>query len=430
MSQLQVRYIGKQEEYKDSLYGSDIVWRGSSDVQLVPEEVATTMAKEHPDIFELVSARKDTEEDGGIEEEHLEGEDTSESSERIKDPFDPMSIKIETKNPVVTLIVTRIEKNEIDLNPDFQRHSGVWDKKRQSQLIESFLLRIPIPVFYMAADKEDKWQVVDGLQRLDTLKNFIIDKKLRLQGLEYLKKFEGVSCDELPRPMRRRIDETQLSCHIIQPGTPPEVMYNVFKRINTGGKPLLPQEIRHALYPGAAREFINELAKDDTFLDATNRSVSSKRMADRECVLRFIAFYRHSIEEDYKGDLDAFLVKAMQALNEVLPPSRLESLRNDFRSAMRAAVALFGPGEFRKHSGWRKSPINKPLFESWAVNLARLDEEQRQRLIERKEAVKVKFDSLMKDEEFEKSISIGTQWKAKVNIRFSRIKELLDDVLA
>jgi len=429
MSQLQVRYIGKQEEYKDSLYGSDIVWQGSSDVQLVPEEVATTMAKEHPDIFELVSAEKDTEEDAGIEEEDLEGEDTSESNERINEPFDPMSIKIETKSLVIDLIVTRIKQKEIDLNPDFQRHSGVWDKKRQSQLIESFLLRIPIPVFYMAADKEDKWQVVDGLQRLDTLKNFIIDKKLRLQGLEYLKNFEGFSCDELPRPMRRRIDETQLSCHIIQPGTPPEVMYNVFKRINTGGKPLLPQEIRHALNPGIAREFINKLATDDAFLDATNHSVDSTRMADRECVLRFIAFYLQPFDK-YKGDLDTFLVKAMQSLNKDMSPEKLDSLHNDFCCAMRAAASLFGTWAFRKPLPGRTNPVNKPLFEAWSVNLARLEGHQHQRLIERKEAVKVKFDSLMKDEEFEKSISIGTQWKAKVNIRFSRIKELLDDVLA
>jgi len=430
MNQLQVRYIGEQEVYKDSLYGSDIVWQGSSDVQLVPEEVAATMAKEHPDIFELVPAGKDSEEDEGVEEEDLEGEDASASNERIKDPFDPMSIKIETKNPVVSLIMTRIKQKEVDLNPDFQRHIGIWDRKRQSRLIESLLLRIPIPVFYMAADRKDNWQVVDGLQRLDALKDFIIDKKFSLRGLEYLKQYERFSYESLPRPMRRRIDETQLSCHIIQPGTPPEVMYNVFKRINTGGKPLLPQEIRHALYPGTAREFINELARDEAFLDATNRSVSSKRMADRECVLRFIAFYRHSIEEEYKGDLDAFLVKALRALNEDMPPSILESLRNDFRFAMRAAAALFGPGAFRKRPDWKKSPINKPLFESWAVNLARLDEDRRERLTGRKEAIREGFLSLMEDEEFKRSISIGTQWIAEVRTRFDRIEMLLRDVLA
>ena len=240
--------------------------------------------------------------DQGVEHENLEG--TTDTDANIKDPFDPTTIKIDTKNITVDLIIRRIERKEIDLNPDFQRNSGIWDRTRQSRLIESLLLRIPIPVFYMAADSRDNWQVVDGLQRLDTLKSFVLDRQLKLQRLEYLK-FDECSYDDLTRPMQRRIEETQLYCHIIQPGTPPEVMFNVFNRINTGGKPLLPQEIRHALNPGMARDFINALAKEPAFLDATNKSVSPKRMADRECALRFVAFYR-SLLSEYKGDLDGF----------------------------------------------------------------------------------------------------------------------------
>lgn len=385
-------------------------------------------------------------EQGGVEKENVEGPEPSGSPPIIKDPFDPTKINIDTKNPVVDLIIKRISRDEIDLNPDFQRHSDVWDKKRKSRLIESLLLRIPIPVFYMAADEEDKWQVVDGLQRLDTLKTFVLDKTLRLRGLEYLNQFEDHSYDDLPRHMQRRIDETQLSCHVIQPGTPREVMFNVFKRINTGGKPLAPQEIRHALNPGRARQFINELAMDQTFLEATNYSVSSKRMADRECVLRFIAFHLQPLKA-YKGDLDAFLVNAMGSLNKSVSDEQLSSLADDFRRAMKLATALFGTEAFRKPpkevrskskdaladelSPVRtyKNPINKPLFESWSVNLARLDESQSQRLIERREIVKDRFFSLMREDEFVASISIGTQWDTQVRTRFESIEKLLREVL-
>lgn len=364
-----------------------------------------------------------------VEQENVEG--SSEAGTDITDPFDPVAIKIETKNPTIDLIIKRIDQGEIDLNPDFQRNSGIWDRTRQSQLIESLLLRVPIPVFYMAADKEDRWQVVDGLQRLDTLKKFILAKELILHGLEYLKGFQGYSYDRLPRPMQRRIDETQLSCHIIQPGTPPTVMFNVFKRINTGGMPLLPQEIRHALNPGPAREFINALAKDQTFLEATDHSVSSKRMADRECVLRFVAFYRNL--EEYGGNLDDFLVTAMKTLNDT-SPKELRRLHGDFRNSMRLAVDLFGSDAFRRPSRLmdaRRNPINKPLFESWSVNLSYFkDPIARDRLIERREHVKSGFATLMKDEEFEQSISIGTQWSTRVRIRFGRIAKLLRRVVA
>ena len=365
----------------------------------------------------------------GIETEDVEGKDETDSD--IKDPFDPTTIKIDTKPITVDLIIRRIQRAEIDLNPDFQRNPGIWDRTRKSRLIESLLLRIPIPVFYMAADSRDNWQVVDGLQRLDTLKSFVLDKQLKLQRLEYLESFNDYSYGELPRPMQRRIEDTQLYCHIIQPGTPPEVMYNVFSRINTGGKPLLQQEIRHALNPGRARDFINGLAKETAFLEATNRSVSPKRMADRECALRFVAFYR-SLSE-YKGDLDGFLITAMRSLNRATERD-LASLRERFRVAMKLASALFGSDAFRRPSqevsGSRK-PINKPLFESWAVNLARVtDSHEERRLIARRDQVRAEFVELMSDDEFEQSISIGTQWATRVRIRFGRIEELVRRVIA
>ena len=208
---------------------------------------SSPVAGENPKDLAYIIREEGTVSGDGVEEEQLEDEaDTA----AIDDPFDPTTIRITTKQPTVDLVVDRMRHEEIDLQPDFQRGDNVWPIRTRSRLIESLLLRIPLPVFYMAADRNDNWKVVDGLQRLSTLRDFVLNKKLRLRGLEYLTQFDGNSFDDLPRPMQRRITETQLSCHVIEPGTPPEVMYNVFKRINTEGRPLVAQEIRHALNPG------------------------------------------------------------------------------------------------------------------------------------------------------------------------------------
>lgn len=358
----------------------------------------------------------------GVEHESLEAQDGT----RIKQPFDPTQIKISTREPSVDLVMKRIRRDEIDLAPDFQRSGDIWPPRTQSRLIESILLRIPLPVFYMAADPDDNWQVVDGLQRLGTLRNFIIHKKLRLRGLEYLSQFEGHGYDQLPRPMQRRITETQLSCHVIETGTPPEVMFNVFKRINTEGKPLVGQEIRHALNPGLARVLLRELAESQEFLKATDGTVNPKRMADRECVLRFLAF-RSLGDKTYGGKLDEFLMSAMKHLNSARGIHA--SLREDFRRAMSLAWDLFEKEAFRKpnrpgYKRWR-SPVNKPLFESLSVALAEVPENGTKRLRGRRDEVVAELGRLMENAEFFESISVGTQATRQVKIRFGRMRELV-----
>lgn len=149
----------------------------------------------------------------------------------VPEPLDPTRLSISTKTPTVALVIKRMVRDEIVLNPNFQRNADIWDSTRQSRLIESLLLRIPLPAFYMAADRDNRWQVVDGFQRLCSIESFVLNKTFELRGLEYLTQFERCTYDDLPRDMRRRIDETTLTFHVINAGTPPEVMLNVFKRV-------------------------------------------------------------------------------------------------------------------------------------------------------------------------------------------------------
>lgn len=364
----------------------------------------------------------------GVEREEFS---TGDDDGRISEPFDPTKIRIATRQPTVDQVVERIRRHEIDLQPDFQRAGNIWPLGTKSRLIESLLLRIPLPVFYMAADPDDNWQVVDGLQRLSALRDFIVKKNLRLRGLEYLSRFDGRSYDELPRPMQRRISETQLSCHVIEPGTPPEVMFNVFKRINTEGKPLVGQEIRHALNPGLARDLLRELAESKEFKRATDGTIKAKRMADRECVLRFLAF-RSMGDDLYAGKLDDYLMRAMKFLNE--NPASHVSLRADFRRAMSLASDVFGREAFRKppRTGFTKqrSPVNKPLFESLSIALAEVPDDGTDLLRNRSMDLVSGLTTLMENSEFLESISVGTQTTRQVRIRFGRMRKLIHEVLS
>ncbi|NET70330.1 MAG: DUF262 domain-containing protein [Sphaerospermopsis sp. SIO1G2] len=342
------------------------------------------------------------------------------------EPFDPTKIRVKTKPMTMDLLLKRIKHDEIDLAPEFQRHAGIWTKKNKSRLIESLLIRIPLPAFYIDATDDDKWLVIDGLQRISTFKSFVLDKSLKLTGLQFLKDLEKKKYDDLPRHYQRRIDETELTVYLIEPGTPTEVKYNIFERVNTGGLPLNNQELRQAMNPGQAIKIIKKFAKLPEFERVTNLSDKKKqRMDDHEFILGFLAFTLNNYE-DYpinKGR-NYFLNEVMQQLNKI-DANDIKKVENKFIIAMKASEKIFGNYAFRKSSS---SPVNKSLFEVWSVTLSQLSSQDIEKLISYQETLNEKFKQKMaEDTDFMKSVS---QASSKVIYRFEQINEIVQEVLS
>jgi Protein of unknown function DUF262 len=361
----------------------------------------------------------------------LDGSDTSSEEVSITEPFDPSKIRVETKNTQMDALIKRLKNREIDLAPDFQRKAGIWKDEAQCRLIESMLIKIPLPAFYMDASDDNKWLVVDGLQRLTAVRRFVIDQELALTGLEFLVDYNGCKFDDLPRSLQRRIEETDIVVYQIQPGTPHRVKFDIFRRINTGGEPLSAQEIRHALNQGKITKFLTKMANSNEFKRATVGGVSAKRMDDRECVVRFLAFCSSSVDEYKVDNFDSFLNDAMAAANK-MADEELERLGKRFLRTMKAAHKIFTGDAFRKRYSKiaGRHPINKALFEAWSVNLDLLTDEEIEKLIDRKEQLKNLFIEKMNTDDFDKSVSQGTGSVSRVKTRFNTVKTIIEEVLA
>ncbi|PRQ06574.1 GmrSD restriction endonuclease domain-containing protein [Enhygromyxa salina] len=363
----------------------------------------------------------------GVETEEEDGG----GSEKVQ-PWDPERIRVHTKHFSLRQVVDMIEEKDIDIAPDFQR-LYVWKDRQKWSLIESILLGIPLPTFYFNEDKDGKMQVVDGVQRLTTIYDFVRGEKFALGAVDYLNDLRNSTFDQLGATFKRRMNNTQLVVHVIDPQTPYRVKFDIFRRINTGGSPLSSQEIRHCMSRERSRTLLANLAASQPFALATGGSLYKHiRMADREVVLRFCAFSMFG-SDNYSAahSLDAFLVRATEKLDDpaAFGDEELAALDAAFRRAMRNAYTVFGDHAFRK---WpldndRRNPINRALFEVWAVVLAQYEESVV--AAGAAELATAARGLMTHDQEFIEAISQGTGDMRRVRKRFDSAAEAAKAVL-
>jgi len=357
-------------------------------------------------------------------------EGTYEDFEReSNEAFDPRDIDISVEQQNIDFLIGKLEDEEIDLNTEFQRSNNLWKDDKMSRLIESLMVNFPIPGFYFDITDKNNWQVVDGLQRLSALKKFVINE-LKLQKLDFLKEIEGktfndLSSDELDKHRIRAMKRTQIILYKIRPGTPKPVKYRLYERINTGGLKLNSQEIRHALNQGIAADYIEELSKLPEFQKIVK--ISSARMLDRELVLRYIAF-REKHFSNYKPFLTQFLDDAMEKI-ATFSDGKREQLKQELVNALKTSNQIFDTKAFRKITEPR-AKYNGALFETWTVHLSQLTDEERTLLALNKTQVIDSFKLLLtQDTTFFDSISKGNSRLKDIETRFSKVEQLIKDVL-
>lgn len=366
-------------------------------------------------------------------DEDIENESVDDDGSMISKPYDPTLIRVDPKSFSLRNVLDMIDEKDLDLAPDFQR-MRVWTLEQKSRLIESILLRIPLPAFYFSSNTDGFMQVVDGVQRLSTIHDFARKDAFTLQHLEYLdRELGGKSFSDIKDTIwGKRINGTQITVNVIDPQTPTRVKFDIFKRINTGGTPLKAQEIRHCMSGSRSRELLKRLTALKSFNESTGGRLSGHiRMADRELVLRWIAFTLLDELDDYGGDDIATLEDLLNITTERIDADHSINMTlfvNRFDRAMTVAYDVFGKNAFRK---WMlnddsRYPLNKALFESLSVPFGKLKKAEIAEIVKRKKDIQNNFRHLCSEDSFFiSSISAGTGDPRKVRYRFKKINEII-----
>jgi len=320
------------------------------------------------------------------------------------------------------------EKKTLILDPDFQREK-VWKLRQQSELIESILMGIPLPVMYFAEDRYGNLQVIDGRQRLETFFDFI-NEKFSLSQTPILDN-KGKKFSDLEPREQTRLEDYQIIVYIIKPQTPDRIKFDIFDRVNRGGTPLNKQEMRNALYQGKSTVLLKELSNYEEFKKATDNSINTKRMKDRYLILRFLAFYLYFQDKFidiitnerivYKSDIDFFLGRCMELINKS-DDDLTKELKDVFKRAMKNSYEIFGKDAFRIPSEHRKRPINMALFESLGYLMSFSGIEYREDFIEKE------VENLFEDGEFIDALENKIDSSKSVEIRFGKMIDILKRV--
>lgn len=336
-------------------------------------------------------------------------------------PLDELLIRNEVRT--IYEVIRRIDQEDrYIMNPDFQR-DFIWSLDKQSKLIESVIMRIPLPVFYLAEDKQGRMIVVDGLQRLSTFQRFLKNQlKLKLPHRDSL---NGNYFMDLPTKLQNRIEDCNLIFYLIDAKVSESAQLDIFERVNDS-VPLTRQQMRNCLYMGEGTRFLKEESKSQIFLKATGKSLNEKTMRDREFVNRFCAFQLLG-HDSYRADMDKFLADCLKQMNN-MKQDKLSELSVQMHRSLENNFILFGKHAFRKHKANqdKRRPINASLWDVMSTGLSHYATDHVQDNVERLRQVLYR---LLADQAFDAAITLGTSSTRSVMYRFQAAQQAIEEVL-
>jgi hypothetical protein len=324
-------------------------------------------------------------------------------------------------------VASMVDRGSIDVAPEFQRRER-WGIPQQSSLIESFLLNVPVPPVYLAEDDFGTYSVIDGKQRITTIRDFMRDK-LILQDLETFTDLESLRFSDLPRQLRNALEvRPYLRVVTLLKQSDPELKYEVFTRLNKGGEPLNAQEIRNVAFRGPLNDLVYRLAENEFLrrqLKIRDRTSSAFReMDDAEFVLRFLTLREHW--QDFTGSLrrsmDDFMRKHKSAT-----PDGLAGLGGAFTSAIGTCERVWDDLAFKRPTAddWRQQFL-AGMYDAQMIAVSIVGAATIERAAARREAVVARTKELfVNDREFEEAVRRGTNTPSRIVYRVSRMRDLL-----
>ena len=338
-------------------------------------------------------------------------------------------IYVENKPFSISQLMSLITEGDLELNPDFQRNF-IWDRTRQSLLIESILLGLPIPSIYLSQYDDGRLTVVDGLQRLTTLRRFLNDE-LKLTHLEYLKVCNGKTFSQiktiLPRLQIRQFSQTQIGCYVIDYRSPERLKFDLFRRINTGSKPLNRPEIRNCLSRPYVQDALKEMWNSPEFIAATDASVSNSRMQATDLVTRYLYFREEYTPENPIGKYNGKIEPTLDNFTIVL--NRRQDFSDDiatFKDAMRSAKYLFGADAFRKEPvEKRRLAVNQLLFVTLSVLLSQVHFDLVCQTFAEHSLTPALHRLIRENADFDKALTTGTNARWNMEVAFRILREKL-----
>ena len=322
-------------------------------------------------------------------------------------------------------LVSLVADGTINIAPEYQRQFR-WEEERQSSLIESIFLGIPVPSLFMATNSDNTWEVIDGVQRLSTIINFVAaedseirkkikkDEPLKLQGLEKLSFFNDHTYSDLPSTVKLEFNLKPIKVITLSDKSDKLVRFDLFERLNTGGVKLSDQEIRSCVYRGDFVRFVKRLSRDENFVAVTKKPSRSETDGTKEeLVLRFFAYLydRESFEHNVRDFLNGFMAKGQEM--------DLDEMEQIFRNVF-VQLSRLEHGIVKSANGKNTSTI---LWEAVTVGAA-------EAIRSGKDEINLNgFYEWVKDPEFNKTVTGATNSKPKVEqrIEFTKDKFMRDE---